>query len=58
LQPAHFLERPRVFSLNVIFDEAIRKRRLYGLRLDGFFMHVGDPEALREAELALKHICF
>jgi len=27
--------------------------RLFGLRLDGIFMHVGTPEAVREAEDAI-----
>ena len=27
--------------------------QLHGLRLDGIFMHVGTPEALKEAEFAL-----
>ena len=46
-------DRPEVFSLNRVFDEAIARDRLFGLRLDGVFMHVGTPEALAEAERAL-----
>jgi len=38
------------FSLNVLWDKALAKRRLYGVRLDGRWMHVGTPEALAEAE--------
>src|SRR5262245_40918743 len=38
------------FSLNKLWDRAIEARRLYGLRLDGAWMHVGTPEALAEAE--------
>jgi MurNAc alpha-1-phosphate uridylyltransferase len=38
------------FSLNRPWDEAIEKGRLYGIRLDGLWMHVGTPEALTEAE--------
>lgn len=38
------------FSLNKLWDRAIEGRRLYGLRLDGAWMHVGTPEALGEAE--------
>jgi N-acetyl-alpha-D-muramate 1-phosphate uridylyltransferase len=41
------------FSLNKLWDRAIEKRRLYGLRLEGIWMHVGTPEALKEAETAL-----
>ncbi len=38
------------FSLNQLWDRAIEKGRLYGIRLDGLWMHVGTPEALKEAE--------
>jgi MurNAc alpha-1-phosphate uridylyltransferase len=38
------------FSLNRPWDAAIDKGRLYGIRLDGLWMHVGTPEALTEAE--------
>ena len=38
------------FSMNVLWDVAIEKQRLYGVRLDGVWMHVGTPDAVREAE--------
>ena len=38
------------FSLNLLFDRAIARGRLYGLRLDGLWMHVGTPDAIAEAE--------
>ncbi|MGI9403803.1 MAG: nucleotidyltransferase family protein [Hyphomicrobium sp.] len=38
------------FSLNQLWDTAIENGRLYGVRLDGLWMHVGTPEALKEAE--------
>jgi len=38
------------FSMNVLWDVAIEKGRLYGVRLDGVWMHVGTPDAVREAE--------
>jgi len=38
------------FSLNAPWDAAIEKGRLFGIRLDGLWMHVGTPEALKEAE--------
>ncbi len=41
------------FSLNRLWDRAIEKGRLYGLRLEGVWMHVGTPDALSEAEAAL-----
>lgn len=42
------------FSLNKLWDRAIDKGRLYGLRLEGIWMHVGTPDALKEAEAALR----
>ena len=41
------------FSLNVLWDRAIESQRLYGMRLDGIWMHAGTPEAVTEAETAL-----
>jgi N-acetyl-alpha-D-muramate 1-phosphate uridylyltransferase len=43
------------FSLNVLWDRALAKSRLYGVRLDGRWMHVGTPEALEEAEASFEH---
>ncbi len=40
----------RAFSLNRIFDRAIAENGLYGVTLDGTWMHVGTPQALIEAE--------
>jgi MurNAc alpha-1-phosphate uridylyltransferase len=38
------------FSMNRLWDTAIGKERLYGIRLDGVWIHVGTPEAVREAD--------
>jgi MurNAc alpha-1-phosphate uridylyltransferase len=38
------------FSMNRLWDVAIEKERLYGIRLDGVWIHVGTPEAVREAD--------
>ena len=35
------------------FDRAAANSRLFGLRLEGVWMHVGTPEAVAEAEAAL-----
>lgn len=43
------------FSLNLLWDRAIAAGRLYGVTLDGMWMHVGDPAALDEAERLLDH---
>lgn len=51
LKPDLFADTPDgPFSLNLLFDRAIERGRLYGMRLDGIWMHVGTPEAIREAE--------
>lgn len=41
---------PGAFSLNVIWDRAIEAGRLHGVLLDGWWMHVGTPQALEDAE--------
>jgi MurNAc alpha-1-phosphate uridylyltransferase len=38
------------FSANLLYDRALVDNRLYGLRLDGQWLHVGDPSALQAAE--------
>jgi MurNAc alpha-1-phosphate uridylyltransferase len=43
------------FSLNLLWDRALVSERLYGMRLDGRWMHVGTPEALAEAENWFEH---
>ncbi len=41
------------FSLNLLWDRALETGRLYGLALEGQWMHVGTPNALTEAERVL-----
>lgn len=51
-----FADSPEgAFSLNILWDRALAKGRLYGIRLDGRWMHVGTPEALAEAESFFEH---
>ncbi len=38
------------FSTNLLWDVALAEGALYGLELDGFWMHVGDPDSLKLAE--------
>lgn len=38
------------FRLNVLYDRAMEKRRLYGMIHDGEWFHVGTPEGLADAE--------
>src|SRR5947209_2318528 len=54
LNPAIFADAPNgAFSLNRLFDRAAEAGRLYGLRLEGTWMHVGTPEAIKAAEAAI-----
>ena len=54
LSPALFADAPKgAFSLTVLFDRAAENNRLFGLRLEGVWMHVGTPEAVAAAEAAL-----
>ena len=54
LNPSLFADTPDgAFSLNLIFDKAAAHRRLFGLRLEGFWMHVGTPSAVAEADARL-----
>jgi len=51
VHPRLFMEAPvGAFSTNVMWDRAIAKGRLYGVRLEGVWIHVGTPEAQRDAE--------
>ena len=45
--------KPGAFSINPLWDRAIEMDRLYGMRLDGVWMHVGTPEALAQSEAYL-----
>jgi MurNAc alpha-1-phosphate uridylyltransferase len=44
---------PGKFSINPLWDKAIEKGRLFGQRLDGTWMHIDRPEAIRESEAFL-----
>ena len=54
MRPSLFADAPRTrFSLSTTFDRVAEAGRLYGLRLDGTWMHVGTPEAIKAAEAAI-----
>src|SRR5262245_11301141 len=54
LAPAQFAGmRAEKFSLNRMFDRAIEAGRMHGLRLEGTWMHVGTPAAIKAAEAAI-----
>jgi MurNAc alpha-1-phosphate uridylyltransferase len=53
MSPSLFTEVPSgEFSLTKMFDRANDQERLFGLRLDGVWMHVGTPDAVHAAEQA------
>lgn len=55
LHPRLFQGAPEgPFSLNRLYDKAIEAERLYGLRHDGEWFHVGTPEALELADELLR----
>jgi len=54
LAPALFSTAPEgAFPLTVVFNRAAEAGRLYGLRLEGVWMHVGTPDAIAAAEAAI-----
>ena len=54
LHPRLFADCPAgAFSLNRLFDRAIEADRLFGVRMDGLWLHVGTPETIGEAELSI-----
>jgi len=55
LSPALFTDAPQgEFSLTDLFTRAADAGRLYGLRLEGLWMHVGTPDAIALAENAIR----
>jgi MurNAc alpha-1-phosphate uridylyltransferase len=55
LTPALFAGSPAgAFSLTKLFERAADAGRLHGLRLEGLWMHVGTPDAIHQAEAAIK----
>lgn len=53
MSPAIFADAPKgEFALTKNFDRASEQGRLFGLRLDGTWMHVGTPDAVSAAERA------
>ena len=44
------------FSTNLLWNKAAEAGRLYGISHDGFWMHVGSPDGLEEAEKRLNDL--
>jgi MurNAc alpha-1-phosphate uridylyltransferase len=54
VSPHLFASAPQgEFGLPTLFDAAEEAGRLFGLRLEGTWMHVGTPDAIAEAERAV-----
>jgi N-acetyl-alpha-D-muramate 1-phosphate uridylyltransferase len=54
LSPALFAGAPTgAFPLTRLYDRAGAEDRLFGLRLEGLWMHIGTPDAVAAAEAAL-----
>jgi len=54
IAPALVAEGPDgPFSTRLLWDRAAARGRLYGAVIDGFWLHVGDPAGLEEAERRL-----
>jgi MurNAc alpha-1-phosphate uridylyltransferase len=54
VHPRLFDNSPKgAFSTNILWDRAIAKGRMFGIRLDGTWMHIGTAEALTESEAFL-----
>lgn len=54
LRPELFKDAPPgAFPLTALFNRAQAEGRLYGLRMEGVWMHVGTPEAIKQAEAAI-----
>jgi MurNAc alpha-1-phosphate uridylyltransferase len=55
LSPALFTDAPPgELALTTLFDRAARSGRLHGMRMEGVWMHVGTPEAIAQAEAAIR----
>jgi MurNAc alpha-1-phosphate uridylyltransferase len=44
------------FNLNIYFDKAIARGRLFGMMLEGHWLTVGTPEAIGEAEETIRRL--
>lgn len=57
VKPALFAQGPDgPFSTNLLWDRAIERERLFGLRMDSVWMHLGTPQDLAAAEAFLDEL--
>ncbi len=53
IKPELFRGRGEIFRLAPLLFEAAERQRLFGVRLEGLWLHVGAPEIIAEAERAI-----
>lgn len=54
MTPALFADAPQgPFPMRRIWDAAMERERLFGLRHEARWLHIGTPTAIRPAEIAL-----
>jgi MurNAc alpha-1-phosphate uridylyltransferase len=57
VSPVLFHAAPKgPFSMNLLWDQAQTKGRLFGIRHDGLWFHVGTPDSIAYAEEAMKNL--
>ena len=57
LDPQLLVDAPEgCFSLNLLYDLAAERSRLFGIRHDGEWFHVGTPRALQETNEAIQQL--
>ena len=44
------------FSRNKIWNESLKRKKIYGFQLPGYWMHVGDPYSLIAAEAVINQV--
>ena len=55
MSPALLDDAPEdAFNLNIYFDRAIARGRLFGMRMNGHWLTVGTPDAIGEAEETIR----
>ncbi|MEL6829714.1 MAG: nucleotidyltransferase family protein [Pseudomonadota bacterium] len=55
LKPMLYDETPvEPFSANRIWDRVLSEDRLFGLTMDRFWLHIGDPKAMADAEMWMR----
>ncbi|TYC49436.1 nucleotidyltransferase family protein [Rhodobacterales bacterium] len=55
LHPRLFQDAPDgAFSMNLLFDKAIENGRLFGVQMEGLWLHIGTPDAIQAAEYAVR----